>query len=59
MNTQVLRRLVLLGAGVASLTWGKTNEVYEQLSDGSLWNVRGRSSASYPALVYDEAALFA
>ena len=33
--------------------------ISSSLSDGSLWNVRGRSSASYPALVYDEAALFA
>jgi hypothetical protein len=40
MNTHVLRRLLLAAVSVASLAWGKI-EVFEQLSDGSLWEYTG------------------
>ncbi len=40
MNTLVLRRLVLFAVSVASMAWGKT-DVFEQLSDRSLWQYTG------------------
>jgi hypothetical protein len=40
MNALVLRRLAWLAISAASLAWGKS-EVFEQRSDGSLWEFTG------------------